>query len=81
MLTASGAVKASPGLLIAVVLTHSDAAQITVKDGGATGTAMLGLRLPAAGSVVFSPAMPVSFTSLYVTVDTGTAPEISIVYV
>lgn len=81
MLTASGAVKASPGLLVAVVLTHSDAAQISVKDGGSGGTEIVGLRLGAAGSVVFAPSMPISFTSLYLTIDAGTAPEVSFVYV
>lgn len=81
MLTVSGDVKASPGLLVAVVLTHSQAAQISVKDGGASGTEIVGLRLGAAGSVVFAPALPISFTSLYLMVDAGTSPEVSFVYV
>lgn len=81
MLTASGAVKASPGLLVAVVLTHSDTAQISVKDGGVSGTEIVGLRLGGAGSVVFAPAMPVAFKNLYLTVDVGAAPEVAFVYV
>nr|MBC7245602.1 hypothetical protein [Chloroflexota bacterium] len=81
MLTESGEVKAAPGLLVAVVLTHSDAAQIHVKDGGSDGTEIVGLRLSGAGSVAFSPSMPVSFSSLYVTVDAGTGPEVAVVYV
>ena len=81
MVTDSGAIKASPGLLFGVVLTASGAAQISVKNGGAAGTEFLGLRLAAAGSVVFAPPVPIAFgKSLYVTVDAG-AVEVSVVYV
>ncbi len=81
MLTDSGAIKASPGLLYAVVLTASGAAQISVKNGGSGGTEFLGLRLSAAGSVVFAPPVAVAFgTSLYVTVDSGTV-EVAVVFV
>jgi len=81
MLTDSGAVKASPGLLVAVVLTHSAAAQVSVKDGGASGTEIVGLRLGGAGSVVFAPCVAVAFSNLYLTVDSGTSPEVSFVYI
>lgn len=81
MLTASGSVKSTSGLLVAVALTHSDAAQISVKDGGSSGTEIVGLRLAGAGSVVFAPALPIAFSSLYVTVDAGTAPEVAVAYV
>jgi hypothetical protein len=81
MLTASGAVKASPGLLVACVLTHSTAAQISVKDGGSGGTEIFGLRLAGAGSVIFAPAQAIAFVNLYLTVDSGTSPEVSFVYV
>lgn len=81
MLTASGAVKSSPGLLVAVVLTHADVAQISVKDGGLSGTEIIGLRLGGAGSVVFAPSMPIAFSNLYVSVDAGTGPEVAVVYV
>ncbi len=81
MLTGSGSVKASPGLLYSVTLTASGAAQISVKNGGSSGTEFLGLRLAAAGSVVWSPPVPVAFgSSLYVTVDSG-AVEVAVVFV
>lgn len=81
LVTDSGSVKASPGLLYAVVLTASGAAQISVKNGGSSGTEFLGLRLGGAGSVVFAPPVPVAFgTSLYVTVDAGTV-EVAVVFV
>jgi len=80
MVTDSGAIKASPGMLYAVVLTASGAAQISVKNGGAGGTEFVGLRLAGAGSVVFAPSVPIAFgTSLYVTVDAGTV-EVAVVY-
>jgi hypothetical protein len=79
--TESAAIKTSSGLLISVVLTHSAACQISVKDGGSSGTEILGMRLGGAGTVVFAPCMPVAFSNLYVTLDAGTAPEISVVYV
>ena len=81
MLTDSGAVKSGPGMLVSAVLTASGAAQISVKDGGASGTEFLGMRLGGAGTVVFAPCMPVAFgASLYLTVDSGTV-EVSLVYV
>lgn len=78
MVTATTTVKASPGLLFAAVLTHSGAAQISVQDGAVE---IFGMRLGAAGTVVFAPPVPVVFSSLIVTLDAGTAPEISVVYV
>ena len=81
MFTATGAVKATPGLLVACVLTHSAAAQISVLDGGSGGTEIFGLRLGGAGSVVFAPAQAIAFINLYLTVDSGTSPEVSFVYV
>ena len=79
MVTASGAIKASPGMLFAVVLTSAAAAQISVLDGGASGTEIVGLRLGAAGSATFAPGVPVAFSKLYIVLDAGTA-EISAVY-
>ena len=81
MLTATGAVKATPGLLVGCVLTHSAAAQISVLDGGSGGVEVFGLRLGGAGSVVFCPAQAIAFINLYLTVDAGTGPEVSFVYV
>ena len=80
-LTDSGAVKTGPGLLVAVVLTASGAAQISVKDGGASDSEFLGLRLAAAGSICFTPSHPVVFKSgCYVTVDSGTV-EVTVIYI
>jgi len=80
MVTGSGPIKVSPGMLFAVVLTGAAAAQISVLDGGASGTELVGLRLGGAGSVVFAPCVPLSFSKLYVTFDAGNA-EVSVVYV
>ena len=80
MLTGSGAIKTSPGMLVAVVLTGAAAAQISVIDGTVGGTEVLGLRLGGAGSVVFAPCVAVSFSKVYVTFDAGSA-EVSVVYV
>ena len=80
MVTGSGPIKAAPGFLYAVVLTGAGAAQISVLDGNALGTEMVGLRLGGAGSVVFAPGVPVSFSKLYVTYDSGVA-EVSVVLI
>lgn len=79
--TDSAAIKTTPGQLVGVVLTHSAAAQVTLKDGGSSGTAILGVRLGGAGTVSIMPAMPIAFGNLYLTVDSGTAPQVTVVYV
>ena len=80
LLTSSGAVKTRPCLLYSVVLTATGAAQISVKDGGTSGTEIVGLALAGAGSVVFAPGVGVAIgTSLWVTVDSGTV-EVAVVY-
>lgn len=80
LLTDSGAVTTRPCLLYSVVLTASGAAQISVKDGGTSGTEIVGLRLGGAGSVVFAPCVAVAIgTSLWVTVDAGTV-EVAVVH-
>jgi hypothetical protein len=78
LLTDSGTVKATSGQLVGVAFSDSAAGQISVKDGT---TEIVSLRLGGAGTVVFCPCMPIAFSSLVVTVDTGTAEEISVVYI
>jgi len=79
--TGSAEIKASPGLLVAVVLSASGASEITLKDGGASGSELVNLRTGGAGSQVFSPAVPIVFsTSLYLVKDSGTV-EVTVVYI
>jgi hypothetical protein len=78
---ASGAVKGSPGMLVAAVLSAAGASEVTLKDGGASGAAMVNLRTAGAGTVAFCPALPLAFgTSLYLTVDSGTV-EVTVAYI
>ncbi len=79
--TDSAEIKASAGLLVAVILTATGAAEITLKDGGSSGTAIVNLATGAAGSAVFTPALPLAFSSsLYLVKDAGTI-EATVVYV
>ena len=78
---AAGAVKPSAGLLCGAVLTAAGAAQVSLRDGGATATQIVTLRLGAAGSVAFLPPTAIAFgTTLHLTVEAGTV-EVCVYYV
>jgi hypothetical protein len=81
-LTSSAAVKTGPGELHAVLLTAgADAASLTLYNNTAgSGTKLAVLKAAANTSAVFTPPVSLVFSvGLYATI-TGTAPEISIVY-
>lgn len=78
--TESGSIKDKGGLLFATFLSASEAAKVTLKDGGEDGTAIASLQLGAAGAVCFNPGTPIAFgRSLYCAVDSGTA-KVTVVY-
>lgn len=79
--TESGSIGAQ-NLVVAITLTAgSDAASVTVKSGGSSGTTVLTLKAAADTTVVFAPAAPFTVgTSGYLTF-TGTSPVASVMYV
>jgi hypothetical protein len=81
-LTASGAVKATPGHVLSVVLTGgSDAASVILYDAAsATGTKLVTLKVAAGASVVYCPPRSIPFgTACYAGI-TGTSPAIYVQY-
>lgn len=78
---ASGAVKATAGYVYSVVLTGgSDAASVTLKDGGSSGDAKMVLKAAAGATVVYNFTRGLTFaTGIYATI-TGTTPDVTIGY-
>ena len=75
-LSASGAVKTTPGTLIGFYVNSTNAGTLIIKDGGTSGTALTGTITPAIGWHF----LPIEFkTSAYATIG-GTALDITLVY-
>lgn len=67
-ITADGAVKATSGGLVSVLLTAGDSAAATLvlyDNSAASGTVVATLKAAQATSVQWSPAAPVAFSLLY----------------
>lgn len=81
-LTADGAVKNGPGVLVAVVVTGgTDAATVVLYDNtAASGTVLCTLKAGANESAVFTPALPYAFAKGCYADLTGTGPEVTVVY-
>lgn len=72
--SATGVIDAQPGELSSVGLTAgADAATLTVRDGGASGTVLLKLAAPAGESASRLLRGSAHYQSLYATL-TGTSP-------
>lgn len=83
-LTATAAVKASNGALVACVLTAgSDTATLILQDDpdSADGTVLVNLSAVANTSVTFSPSLAIAFANGCFASLTGTSPNATVVYV
>ena len=66
VVSASGTVKSTPGILLGFLCNSTTSGTIVLKDGGSSGTAMTGTITPTAGQWY---PLPVAFeTDLYATI-------------
>lgn len=81
--TSTGNICTRTAYLRSVVLTAGvDAAKVTIRAGGASGTAILVLGAEAAGKSFGTGELEdvLCVDGIHVTVDSGTTPSVSVVY-
>lgn len=82
-LSADGAIKASGGAIVAVVLTAgSDAATVILYDNlsAASGIVLCTLKCAANTSVIFTPCLPYAASKGIYADLSGTGPEVTVVF-